>query len=170
MTAEIQASSDLWAFKQSSGAKERQEIAQQLLVTERKREETEADFQIERGLAICNNKRGNRRVENRMTCKFGKGCTFAARVEELTAWNEHLKRMEKEVGKKSEEEKKKEQNKDGDSAAKSKFKDLVSSLPEVTVTCEPKDPNISLQVPLDSEGEKTYSWTLRLFYEVRLMD
>lgn len=60
-----------------------------------------------------------------MTCKFGKGCTFAHGVEELTAWNEHLKRMEKEVGKKSEEEKKKEQNKDGDSAAKSKVSSLI---------------------------------------------
>ncbi|KAJ7378405.1 helicase [Desmophyllum pertusum] len=133
-----------------------------------------------KGAIKTNCKRRKSKWKNRMTCKFGKGCTFAHGVEELTAWNEHLKRMEKEVGKKSEEEKKKEQNKDGDSAAKSKvsslikdrrpvptykFKDLVSSLPEVTVTCEPKDPNISLQVPLDSEGEKTYSWTLRLFYE-----
>ncbi|KAJ7378398.1 hypothetical protein OS493_023654 [Desmophyllum pertusum] len=119
-------------------------------------------------------------VENREDVQIRERMYFCARVEELTAWNEHLKRMEKEVGKKSEEEKKKEQNKDGDSAVKSKVSslikdrrpvptyksnDLVPSLPGVTVTCEPEDPNISLQVPLDSEGEKTYSWTLRLFYE-----
>ena len=48
------------------------------------------------------------------------------------------------------------------------LEDLVSDLPGVTVTCEPKDLNVSLQVPLDSEGEKSYSWTVRVSYEVRL--
>lgn len=60
-------------------------------------------------------------------CKFGRGCTFAHGEKELTAWNEHLKVMEKEMKriemkKKTEEEKKKEQTKDHDSAVKSKIR------------------------------------------------
>lgn len=44
----------------------------------------------------------------------------------------------------------------------------MSSLPGVTVTCEPKDFDVSLQVPLNSEGDNRYSWSLQLSYEVRL--
>jgi len=44
----------------------------------------------------------------------------------------------------------------------------VSRLPGVTVTCEPEDLDVSLQVPLNSEGENRYSWSLQICYEVRL--
>lgn len=46
--------------------------------------------------------------------------------------------------------------------------DLVSRLPGVAVTYEPRDLDVSLQVPLNSEGENRYSWSLRICYEVRL--
>lgn len=46
--------------------------------------------------------------------------------------------------------------------------DLVSRLQGVAVTFEPRDLDVSLQVPLNSEGENRYSWSLRICYEVRL--
>ncbi|KAJ7378377.1 hypothetical protein OS493_023632 [Desmophyllum pertusum] len=47
------------------------------------------------------------------TCKLNKSCTFAHGEKELTAWNEHLEKMENELKTKTEEEKKKEQTEDG---------------------------------------------------------
>ena len=44
----------------------------------------------------------------------------------------------------------------------------MSMLPGVTVTCEPRDLDVSLQVPLNSEGENRYSWSLQIGYKVRL--
>ena len=46
--------------------------------------------------------------------------------------------------------------------------DLVPLLPGVTVTCEPRDLDVSLQVPLNSKGENRYSWSLQICYEVRI--
>ena len=48
-----------------------------------------------------------------------------------------------------------------------KLKELVSSLPGVSVTCRPRDLNVSLLVSLESEGEIKYSWTIHVCYEVR---
>lgn len=48
---------------------------------------------------------------------MGKACTYAHGQAELTAWNEHLKRMEKEIKKRTEKEI--EMQKDDDSAGKS---------------------------------------------------
>ena len=65
-------------------------------------------------------------------CKLGRGCTFAHGEKELTAWNEHLKKMEKEINrmekeKNTEEEKKKEQTKDRDFAVKSKIRSPIKN-------------------------------------------
>ena len=49
-----------------------------------------------------------------------------------------------------------------------KLDDLVSSVQGVTVSCEPKDLNVSLQIPLDSKGETSYNWTVHVSYEVGL--
>lgn len=46
--------------------------------------------------------------------------------------------------------------------------ELLSKLSGVTVTYEPTDLDVSLQVPLNSKEENRYSWTLRICYEVRL--
>ena len=51
-------------------------------------------------------------------CKRAKKCTGAHGEEERTAWNEHLKMMEKEIQKETEEESK--QQKDHDSPRKIK--------------------------------------------------
>ena len=44
----------------------------------------------------------------------------------------------------------------------------MSLLPGVTVMCEPRDLDVLLQVPLNSEGENRYGWSLQICYEVRL--
>ena len=36
------------------------------------------------------------------------------------------------------------------------------------MTCEPRDLDVSLQVPLNSKGEKRYSWSFLICYEVRM--
>lgn len=41
------------------------------------------------------------------TCKLNRGCSFAHGEKELTAWNEHLEKMEKEMKKKTDEKKEK---------------------------------------------------------------
>lgn len=56
-------------------------------------------------------------------CKFGRGCTFAHGEKELTAWNEHLTVMEKEMKRLekeryTKEEEKTEQTQDHDSTVK----------------------------------------------------
>ena len=44
----------------------------------------------------------------------------------------------------------------------------MSLLPGVNVTCEPRDLDVLLQVPLNSEGENRYGWSLQICYEVRM--
>ena len=53
-------------------------------------------------------------------CKLGKVCTFAHGETELTAWNDHLRKMEQEVAKDSEKETRKVEKKNGASAVESK--------------------------------------------------
>ena len=36
----------------------------------------------------------------------------------------------------------------------------------MTVTCKPEDLSVKLQVPLGMDGEISYSWTVRVCYEV----
>jgi len=117
------------------------------------------------------------------SCKLGRVCTFAHGETELTAWNDHLKKMEQEMAKDGEKETTKAERKDVDSIVESKaslpvegerppptykVEDLVSRLPEVRVTYEPTDLDVSLQVPLNSDGENRYTWSLQICYEVRL--
>ena len=44
----------------------------------------------------------------------------------------------------------------------------MSHVAGVTVTSEPKERTIQLQIPLNSEGSISHCWKIRVDYEVRL--
>ena len=43
----------------------------------------------------------------------------------------------------------------------------MTSVAGVTVSYEPQELDVSLQIPLNSEGKISHSWTIRVNYEVR---
>ncbi|XP_068672377.1 3'-5' exoribonuclease HELZ2-like isoform X2 [Montipora foliosa] len=112
-------------------------------------------------------------------CKLDKRCTLAHGKEELKAWNEHLENMNK---RKKEESLKKNARQKSDLTANVplpndvpvkrlapnyKVDELVTSVAGVTVSYEPQELDVSLQVPLNSEGKISHSWTIRVNYESR---
>lgn len=54
------------------------------------------------------------------SCKLGRVCTFGHGETELTAWNDHLKKMEQEMAKDGEKETTKAERKDVDSVVENK--------------------------------------------------
>ena len=59
------------------------------------------------------------------SCKLGRVCTFAHGETELTAWNNHLEKMEQEIAKDTELKTRKVERKDDDAAEKSKVNSPV---------------------------------------------
>ncbi|XP_068761782.1 3'-5' exoribonuclease HELZ2-like isoform X3 [Montipora capricornis] len=112
-------------------------------------------------------------------CKLDKRCTLAHGKEELKAWNEHLENMNK---RKKEESVKKNARQKNDLTANVslpndvpvkrlapnyKLDELVQSVAGVTVSYEPQELDVSLQIPLNSKGKISHSWTIRVNYESR---
>ncbi|XP_068760491.1 3'-5' exoribonuclease HELZ2-like isoform X4 [Montipora capricornis] len=112
-------------------------------------------------------------------CKLDKRCTLAHGKEELKAWNEHLENINK---RKKEESVKKNARQKNDLTANVplpndvpvkrlapnyKLDELVPSVAGVTVSYEPQELDVSLQIPFNSEGKMSHSWTIRVNYESR---
>ncbi|KAK2571999.1 putative helicase with zinc finger domain, partial [Acropora cervicornis] len=111
------------------------------------------------------------------TCKLNKACTYAHGDDELNAWNEHLEKMNQ--GSKGESETKITKPKNDERATISlpkekpvkrpapnyKLDELVSRVAGVTVTSEPEELAVQLQIPLNSQGSTSHCWKIRVDYE-----
>ncbi|XP_015762501.1 PREDICTED: uncharacterized protein LOC107341573 [Acropora digitifera] len=110
------------------------------------------------------------------TCKLNKECTYAHGEDKLNAWNEHLEKMNQ--GNKGESETKITKPKNDEPAIFSfpkkpvkrpapnyKLDELVSSVAGVTVTSEPEELAVQLQIPLNSQGSTSHCWKIRVDYE-----
>ncbi|XP_015780761.1 PREDICTED: uncharacterized protein LOC107358681 [Acropora digitifera] len=111
------------------------------------------------------------------TCKLNKACTYAHGDDELNAWNEHLEKMNQ--GNKGESETKITKPKNDERAIISlpkekpvkrpapnyKLDELVSRVAGVTVTSEPEELAVQLQIPLNSQGSTSHCWKIRVDYE-----